>query len=256
MEKTFREIKQQITFFSTTQLDFPAHIHEDLELIYVKKSGGVACCDGKSYPLTAHSFFLTFPNQVHHYTDTASGEYILLILKPSVLLGKSDVFIKGYPTSSLCTNADDRTVTLLEMALDEFEQNGYSTVIEAYLTAFFEKLLTFYEIEKGIVSGDTVLRILQYCSAHYKEDIALVDIAEELHISRSTVSHIFSLRLGISFCDHINALRLNEAVRLLKNKHYSITEVSEIAGFPTIRTFNRVFQRQYGMSPSAYRKQF
>ncbi len=256
MGQTFRETKPQITFFSTNCLDFPAHIHEDIELVYVRKSGGTACCDGKAYPLTERSFFLTFPNQVHHYTDTASGEYILLIVKPTILLNRNDLFFKGTPSSACCDCADPDTIALLEIALREYEQNGSCAAVDACITAFFEKLITFYTIEKGVASADTVMRLLQYCNEHYHEDITVDDLAEALQISRSSVSHIFSERLGISFCDHIHTLRLIDAVHLLKDKHYSITEISEIAGFPTIRTFNRVFQRQYGMSPSAYRKQF
>lgn len=255
MHQAFRETKPEITFFSTRCLDFPSHIHEDVEVVYIKKSGGTAYCDGKAYPLKEGTFFLTFPNQVHHYTDSASGDYILLIVKPNTLLNRNDLFFKGTPTSAYCDCADPDTVELLEIALREYEQNGENSAVDACLMAFFEKLITFYTIEKGAASADTVMRLLQYCNEHYREDITVDDLAAALHISRSSVSHIFSDRLGIGFCDHIHALRLIDAMRLLRDKHYSITEVSEIAGFPTIRTFNRVFQRQYGMSPSAYRKQ-
>ncbi|MBR4086416.1 MAG: helix-turn-helix transcriptional regulator, partial [Clostridia bacterium] len=98
------------------------------------------------------------------------------------------------------------------------------------------------------------LEILQYCARHYKEDLSVASIAEELNLSRSSVSHIFSLRIGMNFCDYLNGLRLSDAVSLLKNKSYSITEVAERSGFSTLRTFNRAFLKQYGVSPSLYRK--
>ncbi len=251
MEHIFKETKQEITFFSTKQLDFPAHIHEDIELVFVRSGSAVAYCDGTQYRLPARSCFLAFPNQVHRYTESTDGEYILLIVKPA----SRDLLFKGRPLSSLCEHPDEHTVTLLEMALAEYENDGYTAVVEACLSAFFEKLMTFYQIEKGTSSNNTVLRILQYCNEHYREDISVGDIASALLISKSAVSHIFSERLGISFSDHIHTLRLADAVRLLKNKQYSITEISELAGFPTIRTFNRVFREQYGMSPSVYRNQ-
>ncbi len=250
MDHIFKEIKQEITFFSTKCLDFPAHIHEDIELVYIRKGGGIAYCDGTQYRLKERSFFLAFPNQVHHYAECSQGEYVLLIVKPV----NRDLIFQGHPLSSVCEQPDDHTVILLEMALAEYEKDGYTPVVEACLSAFFEKLITFYQIEKGTYSSNNVMRILQYCNEHYREDISIGDIAQALHLSKSAVSHIFSLRLGISFCDHIHTLRLTDAVRLLKSSQYSVTEIAELAGFPTIRTFNRVFQRQYGMSPSAYRK--
>lgn len=255
MDNVFREIKQSVTFFSTRCLDFPAHIHEEIELVYVRRGTGVAYCDGKRYVLSERSFFWAFPNQVHHYTECNQGDYILLIIKPQQLLGNHERYLKGYPTEAVYRAAEDDTVTsLLEAALVEYDLNSTDLVIQSLLTAFFEKLIGHYDIEKGTVSSDTVWRILQYCSAHYKDELTVTDIAKELGLSKSTVSHIFSQRLGISFYDHLHTLRLGDAVQLLKNKHYSVTEIAAMAGFPTIRTFNRVFQKQYGVSPSAYRR--
>ncbi len=250
MENIFREFKQEITFFSTKCLDFPAHIHEDIELVYVRRGHATVYCDGTKYLLTDRSFFIAFPNQVHHYIDSDDGDYILLIVKPA----DREQLFNGHPVSSVCDDPDDHTVMLLEMALKEYEQDGYSPVIAAYLSVFFTKLMTFYEMQSNTATNNTVYRILRYCNEHYREEITVSSLAEELHLSKSSVSHIFSMRLGISFSDHINSLRLNDAVHLLKLGHYSVTDVSQRAGFPTIRTFNRAFLKQYGMSPSAYKK--
>lgn len=257
MQKIFREFKSEIIFKYSQELDFPAHIHEDIELVYVKRGSGTAFCDGKKYTLSENSFFITFPNQVHSYKDCENGEYILLIIKPHELLDFNNAFLEGTPVFALWSfkeDNDDNTVYLLKSALNEYIRDGYSAIIKAYLTAFFGKLLKFYEIGKSSVNYDTVLKILNYCTEHYKENISVDSVSKELNVSRSSVSHIFSSRLSINFCDYINSLRLTDAVHMLKNKKYSITEISYMSGFSTIRTFNRAFIKRYGMSPSAYRK--
>lgn len=257
MQKVFREVKKQIVFENRSALDFPAHIHEDIELVFVKRGGGTAYCDGKKYSLRENSFFWVFPNQVHHYTECLNGEYVILIVKPFTLLGYTHFYGEGVPVSASWNveeNADDGIIHLMEIALKEFARDGHSTIIEAYLTALFGKLLRFYKIEKSVVSYDTVSQILQYCAVHYKENITVDSVAEKLRISRSSISHIFSSRLSMNFCDYINSLRLADAVHILKNKNYSITEVSYMSGFATIRTFNRAFLKRYGVSPSVYRR--
>ena len=257
MQEIFREIKSKVVFYYTKQLDYPAHFHEDIELVYVKQGQGVAFCDGKRYELTAGSFFLTFPNQVHHYIESNHGEYILLVLKPHDLLCHHERYLTTHPSSasvSLTPGKEEHVADLLEWALKEYNNNAPDSVVQSYLTTFFEKLLTFYDVQPSTPVSDTVLRILQYCSMHFKEDISVADVAQDLHISKSTVSHIFGARLGVGFCDHINALRLTHALYLLRDKAYSITEISALAGFPTTRTFNRAFQKQYGTSPSLFRK--
>ncbi len=172
MQKVFREIKEKIIFESRDYLDFPAHIHENIELVLTKEGGGTAYCGGKRYTLSKNWFFIAFPNQVHHYSDCLDGEYIVLIIKPSVLLGYNNIFGEYSPVSSLWSfekGKDDNTVYLTETALQEYERDGYSVIIEAYLTALFCKLLNFYKTEKNKVPNDTVSRILEYCTAHYKE---------------------------------------------------------------------------------------
>lgn len=255
MQSVFRQIKSQVEFKRQRAITYPAHIHEDIELIYVKKGGCTAVCDGRKYTLADNTFFLAFPNQVHHYSDCVQGEYYVLILKPSRLLSYGEMFLEGAPVSAVYRPEEaDNTVYLLETAYTELLRDGYSRVIGAYLTAIFGKLLRHYPIERTGIRQDTVLQILQYCAGHCRESITVGDIAEHLKISRSSISHIFSSRLGIHFCDYINALRLADAVELLTNGNYSVTEIAGIAGFSTIRTFNRAFLRQYGMSPTEYRK--
>lgn len=257
MQNVFREVRSRIIFENRSFLDFPAHIHEDIELVFTKKGGGNAFCDGKKYLLSANSVFLVFPNQVHHYSECVNGEYVVLIIKPIDLLGYGNIFEEYTPASSLYEFAggDDRGVFhLMKSALSEFESDGYSMIISAYLTALFGKLFKCFEINKSKATSDTVSRILSYCASHYKENITIEQVAKSLHLSRSSVSHIFGKRLNINFCDYINSLRLSDAVNLLQNGNYSVTEISFMSGFPTVRTFNRAFQKRYGISPSKFKK--
>lgn len=258
MEKFFREVKQKMIFRASEKLDFPAHIHDDIELVFVQSGGGVAYCDGVRYTLEKNAFFLVFPNQVHRYAECIDSRYIVLIVKPSQLLLLEQVFEQGAPVSALWrmeAGCED-IATLLQMAKKEFEETGDSIVVAAYLTALFGKLLAHYQLKKDTLTHNTVLQVLHYCTAHYREEISVGSVAAQLGLSKSSVSHIFSTRLSMHFCNYINSLRLEDAVQLLKNKNYSVTDVASRCGFPTLRTFNRAFLKQYGISPSAYRKGF
>ena len=257
MHSIFREVKQQLHFKCHQHVDFPAHVHDDIELVYVRQGRGTAYCDGQKYTLAPGTFFLAFPNQIHHYADDIAGEYIVLIAKPNRLLRYSETFLEGQPEAAVWNAAqeqNDGTAVLLEQALREFRQDGDSGTMDDYLTLIFGKLLRHYRIVRDPVSRDCVLNILQYCSQQYRDPLSIGILAEQLHISRSHISHIFSARLSISFCEYVHSLRLSAALSLLESGSLNITEVSDLAGFPTIRTFNRVFRRKYGISPSQYQK--
>ena len=56
------------------------------------------------------------------------------------------------------------------------------------------------------------------------------------------------------FRQYINRLRVNAAEQLLREGGCSITDIAAAAGFSGIRTFNRAFHLNTGMSPRAYAK--
>lgn len=253
MEKVFREVKTKLYLRKDENVNFPAHIHEDIELVYVLHGGGSVFCDGKQYTLCDGSVFLAFPEQVHSFHDCVDGAYILLIIKPSRLLYVEEIFRTQLPVSAVCTGTPTLE-RLLSSALEEHTNKADSLVVNGYLTAFFGKLFQRMPLQQNAVSNETVSRILQYCSQHFKEAVCQQALCDSLNISRSYVSRIFSDQLKISFPEYMNALRLNKAISLLQESGLNMTQVAERAGFPTIRTFNRVFRKQFGCSPLEYRK--
>lgn len=232
--------------------NFPTHIHGEIELLYVVRGGGKAFCDGTPYTLTNGSVFVSFPEQIHGYSDCLPGEYILLNINPTRLYSLERMFRDQIPLAALVQGSQELVQPLLD-ALKEYRAHGDSCVVEGYLIAFFGKLLRSVVFQRSADMKKTVSQILHYCSQNYREAFTVPDICQALHISQSHISHIFSQQLKISFPDYMNALRLNRAMLLLRDPGLSITQVVERAGFPTIRTFNRVFRKQFGCSPSEYR---
>lgn len=253
METIFREVKTKLRISENENVNFAPHVHDDAEVIYVRRGCGNAWCDGKRYALSQGDVFVAFPNQIHSYSDFVDGAYIVLIIKPVRLLYVESIFRDALPQGSACAGTGNLE-QLLREALAEYRQHGDSYVIDGYLTAFFGKLFQMLPLEKRSVLSDKVPLILQYCNSHYKEAICIQDLCDQLLVSRSYVSHMFSNHLKICFPDYINGLRLNEAVSLLEGSVLNMTQVAEQAGFSTIRTFNRVFRKQFGYAPSEYRK--
>ena len=101
---------------------------------------------------------------------------------------------------------------------------------------------------------DSVRDVLVYCLENYKSPISLDILSQELHLSKFYLSHIFTDRLKISFTDFINGLRLESACRRL-DKGMEITDAAFEAGFNSLRSFNRNFKRNMGITPSEYVKQ-
>ena len=80
-------------------------------------------------------------------------------------------------------------------------------------------------------------------------------ILDRFDISRRTLSDLLSAYAdGQSFTAYINAMRLQDAVHLLKEEpEMSLSEIAESVGF-TSATFRDQFKRQFGMTPTEYRQ--
>jgi AraC-like DNA-binding protein len=116
--------------------------------------------------------------------------------------------------------------------------------------------------EKAILPRDTdeVRRILTFINENkpfLDEGITLTKLAEKLDITRNQLSSIINNDLGSSFYDLINNYRVEEVKRLMAdpvNKNYTILALAFDAGFSSKSTFNSIFKKVTGLTPSKYRE--
>lgn len=96
--------------------------------------------------------------------------------------------------------------------------------------------------------------LLLYVQEHYLQDLSLSSLAEHVGLTESYCSKYFKQSIGTSFLEYITTRRVSHAQRLLKYTNYSITEIMADSGFSSIQTFNRVFKKYTGETPTEFRK--
>lgn len=95
--------------------------------------------------------------------------------------------------------------------------------------------------------------LVNYIEAHLAEKITLESTARQFLVSQSTISQTFRQKLGISFYRFVTQRRLIAAkTEILAGK--PLETLYETVGFSDYSTFYRAFRREYGISPSQYRK--
>lgn len=93
----------------------------------------------------------------------------------------------------------------------------------------------------------------QYLNSNFSAEM----LAEELQISKSHLSRVFSNEMNTSFSDYINTLRVEEAKSYLKNpdfSNYTLIAIGLEAGFNSKTTFNTTFKKITGQTPSQFKK--
>lgn len=83
-------------------------------------------------------------------------------------------------------------------------------------------------------------------------DVDVSYLAEELHVSVSTLYRKMKTLTGISTNEYIRKYKMQYAEHLLLTSRYSISEVSFMVGMSSPSYFRRCFKDAYGMIPSEY----
>lgn len=86
---------------------------------------------------------------------------------------------------------------------------------------------------------------------------SLVGLAQELETSKEVLSQVVNRELHLNFNAFVNNYRVEEAKRKLrdpKENQYVILKIAHDVGFNSKSSFNAVFKKMTGLSPSQYRE--
>lgn len=259
------EIKTKDFYFRTegpggeVRLGCSPHIHYQIEFLILKEGTVNANIDSVSYKITAGDLCIVFPNQIHSFESIGEEKYDLAIASPDIIPEFDEIFSQRVPETAILKRefVSERMLQLMERMGELAKQDSeYSNVLlKGVLLSFFGEAFENLQLtDVHSVSSHALKTVVNYCARNFSRDLSLAILEEELHISKYYISHLFSMKLKVRFNDYINSLRISDACRQLKQTDKTITEISECVGFNTLRTFNRAFIRQVGMSPSEYRR--
>lgn len=106
---------------------------------------------------------------------------------------------------------------------------------------------------------EQVARVARYMDEnrpYLEADISIEGLARHLSLPERTLSRILNQYFGLNFFEFINSYRVEGAKQLLRDpakKDKPILELMGEAGFTSKSTFNAIFKKQVGKTPSQYR---
>ncbi len=97
---------------------------------------------------------------------------------------------------------------------------------------------------------------IDYINRNLDQDLSLQELSRIASFSPFHFHKLFKAVIGETPGDYVARIRVeNGAMKLIHNRHLSITEIALDCGFSSNATFTRAFKKMYGVSPSAYRQQ-
>ncbi|MCK9207880.1 MAG: AraC family transcriptional regulator [Salinivirgaceae bacterium] len=117
------------------------------------------------------------------------------------------------------------------------------------------------EIKSPITQVDELLldklqRFMEKEKPYHEPELTLTSLAAQVEIGRNQLSELINTGTGGNFYDFVNKYRVEEVKQLMGNpkyKDYTILAIAFEAGFPSKSTFNSIFKKFTGFTPSEFK---
>ena len=102
---------------------------------------------------------------------------------------------------------------------------------------------------------DGISNALKYIEEHLKEDIKIVDVANEAYVSSFYFQKAFRILCGFSVAEYIRYRRLSLAGSEVITTNKKIIEIALEYGYDSPDSFTKAFTRFHGVTPTVARKE-
>ncbi|KTD86759.1 hypothetical protein UQ64_15065 [Paenibacillus etheri] len=262
------------TVIMSNDIDFLAHWHNDLEIVYVFEGSIRMGINSETRILKAGDMAICSSGDIHYYdSKDCSSKIMMVIFNPS-LIG----FPGGWPLNVRLTSPfmekriatreeevriNNRLSLILQELMDEYNQKleYHEQVIIGLLHEWSGLILRHVPLDKinpqkdkrRITNMKIMQGVLEYLDVNYMHPITLADAARQANMSLFYFSRFFKSLSGMSYIAYLSNIRVNQAEQLLLTTDKSILDIALECGFTNIRTFNRVFKQIKQRTPSELR---
>ena len=250
------------------------HWHNTIEVIRMMEGNMTVVVNGTACPLERDDILIINQQQLHRILgeETTCGSFQRIMIDQDLFTAERSLYEKYVlPAISegsfdqICYKKGDSITSEMLHVFDEIadlerlQPPAFELREVGLMYILFQRLYQFYKEKReerhSLVNQDILLyrQIVDYICRNYMEKLSLDDIASHGNISRSKCCSIFREYAGRSPIDFLNLYRLRLSADLLKNSNDSIAAVAANCGFGQQSYFNRLFLREYGMTPREYR---
>lgn len=253
--------------------EYSTHFHSDFELNLVLDTYGKRIVGDSIENFSSCDLILIGPNIPHAWRgETIKGNHVITIQFHDKLLDFPLLSKKVFsPIKELLQKAsrgiqfvEEKDSKICNRIMNISNMSGFNVSLEFFSllyelsTSPNQRYLASVAYDTDLIIRESKSRrisvICEYIKYNYMNQIKLSDIASQINMSDSAVSHFFKKRTSRNIIDYINDIRVGHATRMLYETTHSISEVAFLCGFNNISNFNRQFKKAKGQTPSIFRE--
>ena len=239
------------------------HYHDGLELGICVEGSGIFIIDGEPLSFSAPCATIIYPQQFHKarssllpsrwYFATFCPELLL----PDLEAGASrELFsLENVPPELSLFGPDSPLYWLADRIISEMRERPplFLECIRGLLQALVITHSRMLEPAEDIPrrNRNRLGPVVSYISQHFREELTVPEIAEQFHVSETTLRRWFWEALRTTPLEYLHKVRLSAACSLIRSG-VPVLEAALTVGYNSLSSFHRQFRQAYGCSPTEY----
>lgn len=150
----------------------------------------------------------------------------------------------------------------------QLKESAEGTVLETAIRKKLEQCQTYFSVHDAAFGtfrklqeqpeskkiDASILRIVQNMQEDLSYPYKLEELAASVNYSVPYFSAMFKKTTGDSFLQYLTRIRIEKAKLLLLTTDRKTFEIAEALGFENYRSFNRIFKKETGITPTDFRR--
>ncbi|MCM3782368.1 AraC family transcriptional regulator [Neobacillus mesonae] len=259
-----------------TENEWPAHLHDLYELVYIHEGKGTFFIDHALYDKEPGDLFLIPGNTVHRSFPSPSEPIVSTAIFFAPSLVQTYSLNDGYEPLKCFEIVDkmkqykvvlpepikiriEATIHVMQNELVE-KNSGYRHALWLQLQNLLLELYRhpFANEASTPTTGfgpQWIQSSLQDINRNPVQCGGLSELAAKACVSPGHFSRVFKQLTGMNVTDYVNSKRLVQAKELLISTDDTIETIAQVCGFQGMRHFYQVFKKLTGVTPKTYRRQ-
>lgn len=245
------------------------HWHDSLELLFVLKGRVTVWVHNEQYDLFEKDILLINANDVHSLQSHEDNLVVALQIPLTVLGTSTDhgnnllFHCKSIGSSGERAEEFEYLCSLLAQMMWAYnkQDEGFVLQIQALYYQLLHLLTTQFIVKSNTMQNSShkymerLLRFTHFVNENYGQKISLNELSKKEYLSVPYMSKFIQTHLGMSFMQYVDTVRMEHALADLQRTDLPIIQIAMNNGFPSVKSFNRVFKEFYNMTPGEFRKE-
>ncbi|OBZ13742.1 AraC family transcriptional regulator [Bacillus sp. FJAT-26390] len=271
--------KNQLLYVNraTENITSPYHDHDFLECVYIAEGAGYHHIGDQVHKVRKGQVFFIPIGMSHVFRPISANKAVSplsvfnCVFSP-LLLHKLSAFASDYSIVQFmsnmesglssyysCMDTHDQFEKLFLALHREYElpQTGSSDYLHSLLLQLIIALQRSMEQSRPSPAPrqTAFIKLLNDLEQHYDQELTLARLAEASGWSERHLQRLFRQHANQSFHRYLQNVRIQKSQELLRGSQLKISTIAEMVGYKDIHSFNTLFKRCTGMTPSVYRKE-